>query len=113
MIELLKQEGLTDEQITLDRDNIIRTDDGFISWRIEHGYPFITHALIYPEKRGRGRWLDVYMKFNNEMKSKGFDYWIAEVIPGKDFWCKYTEILGSHIPYATNENGSYYLIRLI
>ena len=54
MRNLLKHEGLTDDQITVERDRIVEDEHGFISYRYEHGYPYITHVYAYPEKR-KGR----------------------------------------------------------
>lgn len=50
--EALRKEGLTDAQITVERDRVVEDENGFISYRYEHGFPYITHALVYPEAEG-------------------------------------------------------------
>ena len=45
MRDLLKAEGLTDEQITVEKDFVIEDENGFISWRYEHGYPYMAHYV--------------------------------------------------------------------
>ena len=85
MREALKREGLTDEQITVETDTVIKTEDGFVAYRIEHDLPYITHFLIYPEKRKNSMaWLDLYSKFKDEIKAKGYDLHIASVEPGRE-----------------------------
>lgn len=112
MRELLKKEGLTDEQITVENDEIVEDENGFISYRYEHGFPYITHALVYPEKRNGWNWLRLFIKFKNEVKAQGHSAFIAEVIPQKEFFDRIIKMLGKDQPYATTENGRYYLVTL-
>lgn len=112
MREALRREGLTDEQITVEKDSIVEDENGFISWRLEHGFPYITHVYAYPEKRHGWNWLTVFLKFKNEVKAQGHKAFIAEVIESKEFFGKFIKMLGGGEPYAVNENGKYYLVRL-
>jgi hypothetical protein len=109
--DLLKKEGLTEDQITVKKDRIVENENGFISYRMEHGYPYITHVLCYPEKRKGWNWLSVFLKFKKEVMSQGHKAFIAEVIEGKEFFVKFLKIFGATRPYAKTENGQYYLIR--
>lgn len=107
----LLKEGLTDAQITVDKDRIVENENGFISWKLEHCYPYITHALVYPEKRNGWNWLRLFIKFKKEMKRNGYNAFIAEVIGSKEYFDRMLKFLGGNEPYAINENGKYYLVR--
>lgn len=112
MRDLLKQEGLRDDQITVERDRIVEDETGFISYRYEHGYPYITHVYARPEKRSGWNWLSTFLKFKREIMAQGHTAFIAEVINGKEFFDKFLRLLGAKEPYCVNENGKYYLVHL-
>ena len=112
MREALKQEGLTDEQITVEKDFVVEDENGFISWRLEHGLPYITHVYAYPEKRSGWNWLKVFLKFKSEVMAQGHKAFIAEVIENKEFFIRFIKLLGGKEPYCINENGKYFLITL-
>lgn len=109
---LLETEGLSPSQITVEKDLIVEDENGFISWRMEHGYPYITHVYAYPDKRRGWNWLTTFIKFKNEIKAQGHDAFIAEVIGSKEFFVKFIRMFGCKEPYCINENGKYYLVRV-
>lgn len=109
--EALRKEGLTDEQITVEKDFIVSDDSGFITYRFEHGFPYITHALVYPDKRSGWTWLRLFNQFKKEVMDKGYSAFIAEVIEGKEFFERILKRLGTSRPYAVNDNGKYFLVK--
>jgi hypothetical protein len=112
--EHLIVEGLREDQITYEKDFHFENNVGFFSFRFEHGVPFMTHFLVYPEKRGMLAMLRLYMMFKVIVMSLGFDKFIAEVIPEKPYFRTLLKKMGCDKPYALNEeNGSeYYLVHL-
>jgi hypothetical protein len=111
MIELLKQEGLTDAQITLDRDNIIRTDDGFVSWRLESGYPYLAH-IVASRPRRFDKSFRLYVAFRDELRRLGYESFIAEVIPEKPYFERLIKFIDKDAKlYAEKQGIKYYLIR--
>jgi|GEM_PF-5531999 len=110
-VRLLKDEGLTDDEITVTKDRIVETEDGFISYRMENGLPYITHAMVYPASRKSWVWLDIVNRFEQEIASEGHELYIAEVIGKKGFFRKMLRFLGADRPYAVVGGASYYLVR--
>ena len=107
--DLLKDEGLTDGQITLERDRVIRTDDGIVSWRIESGYPYIAH-FVTTRPRSFDKGLRLYFAFRTVIgKNQRF---IAEVIPEKAYFEKLIRFIDKDAyHYATSNNIKYFLLR--
>ena len=107
MIELLKQEGLTDGQITLDRDNIIRTDAGFISWRYEHGYPYMAH-YVTEHPRTFPKAFSLYCAFR-EVIGRGTTF-LAEVTPDKPYFERLIKFVDKDARQYSEVNGIKYFI---
>ncbi len=113
IIALLKEEGMTDNQITYEKDFHFEDNTGFFSWRIEHGVPFISHFYIDVEKRDGHNAITLYHKFRDMIREQGYDRFIAEVLPGKEVFNKFIKTcLGCHKPYATANGCDYYLIEV-
>jgi hypothetical protein len=111
MRELLLEEGLTDAQITLDRDNIIRTDDGILSWRNEYGYPYISH-LVVARPRNFYKGLRLYIEFRSII-GKGTEF-IAEVIPEKPYFERLIKFIDKDARlYAEKQGIKYYLVKAV
>lgn len=111
--EALMSEGLTEDQITYEKDIQIENENGFMSYRMEHGHPYITHFLIYPEKRDGYNALNLLATFKKEITEQGFDHFIAEVIPGKEIFSKFFEAcLACPKPYAVANGNEYFLINV-
>jgi hypothetical protein len=109
VIELLKQEGLTDEQITLDRDNIIRTEDGFVSWRYEHGYPYMAH-YVTEHPRSLDKAFSVYRAFRDVI-GKGTTF-LAEVTPDKPYFERFIKFVDKDAKvYAEKQGIKYYILK--
>jgi hypothetical protein len=109
VIELLKQEGLTDEQITLDRDNIIKTDAGFISWRYESNYPYMAH-FVTTKPRTFGKAFSLYKEFRNTI-GKG-SVFLAEVIPEKPYFERLILFVDKNAKqYAETRGIKYFMVR--
>jgi len=112
-IELLKAEGMTDEQISWDEDFQYEDENGFFSWRIEHGYPYMTHFYVYKDKRNLTNGVRLYRKFTDTIIKEGYAHFIAEVVPefaGKTFGIFIRKRLKCKEPYAKVGNNEYYLI---
>ena len=69
-VELLKAEGMRDDQISWDEDMQFEDENGFLSWRIEHGLPYITHFYIDHDKRNVTNAIRLYRKFKNMILEK-------------------------------------------
>ncbi len=112
-VEALKAEGMRDHEITYDRDMKHETDYGFVSYRMEHGLPFITHFLVYPEHRDHHNALELFRAFKQKILANGYDSFIAEVPPGREIFGKFIQAcLGSKKPYAFARGSAYYLIKV-
>ena len=111
--ELLKEEGLVDEQITYEDDLKIENDIGFISYRMEHGHPFVTHFYVKKDHRGGLDFIRLYHTFRREIVKKGYTHFIAEVVPGKEFFGNMiTTLLGCPEPYAESNGSKYYFVKV-
>jgi len=107
----LKSEGLTDDQITFEKDRTVQTDEGFFSWRLEHGYPYITHFYVDKNKRNHRSALALWKAFKRDVE--GHDFIIAEVLPEKEYLNRFCLFLTQGRPhYAEVEGRKYYFIRV-
>jgi hypothetical protein len=107
MKELLKQEGLTDEQITLDRDNLVETDGGFISWRYEHGYPYMAH-YVTTKPRSFNKGFSLYCAFRDVI-GRGTTF-LAEVTPDKEYFERLIKFVDKDARQYAESNGIKYFI---
>ncbi len=107
MIDLLRQEGLTDAQITLDKDFIVKTEDGFISWRYEHGYPYMAHFVTKHPRTPAGC-LKLYQKFRDEI-GRGSEF-LAEVTPDKPYFERLIRFVDRDARQYAETNGIKYFI---
>lgn len=107
MRELLKQEGLTDAQITLDKDFIIEDEAGFISWRYENGYPYMAHYVTkHPRTFEKG--FGLYKKFRDEI-GRGREF-LAEVTPDKGYFERLIRFVDKDARQYAEVNGIRYFI---
>jgi hypothetical protein len=112
--DALLAEGLREDQITYENDIRYEDETGFFSYRMEHGFPYITHFLIWPDKRKGLNFLNLYHKFREMIIKDGHLAFIAEVIPGKEAFEKFVQgLLGCKEPYAKVGDNKYYFIRLL
>ena len=109
MRDLLKQEGLTDAQITLDKDFLIEDENGFISWRYEHGYPYMAH-YVTTHPRTFEKAFGLYMKFRDEI-GRGREF-LAEVTPDKEYFERFIRFVDKDARHYATQNGiKYFLLR--
>jgi len=111
--ELLKAEGMRDDQISWDEDIQFEDENGIFSWRIEHGYPYMTHFYVDKDKRSMRNAVRLYRKFTDIIIKEGYHNFIAEVIPkfsGEAFGTFIKGRLKCKEPYATVGDVEYYLI---
>lgn len=117
VVDTLKQEGMRDEQITYEDDINYKDDTGFFSFRIEHGCPFVSHFVVYKDKRkGTFNFVTLYHKFRDMILRGGYTSFIAEVLPGDKYivFDKFIQgCLGCREPYAEVDGRKYYKINLI
>lgn len=114
---LLRAEGLGDDEISLDpkRGNVVFQNDlGFFVYRVEHGYPYLTHFFLFEDKRTGMNFIDLYREFKWAIVKAGYVEFIAEVIPGlRETFTNIIHALGSEKPYAAMDDGrEYYLVRV-
>ncbi len=107
MRNLLKREGLTDAQITLDKDFIVEDENGFISWRMEHGYPYMAH-YVTKEPRTFEKSFGLYRKFRDEI-GRGREF-LAEVTPDKEYFERLIRFVDSDARQYAEVNGIKYFI---
>lgn len=105
--ELLREEGLTDVQITIDRDNLVETDEGFISWRYEHGYPYMAH-YVTTHPRSLGKAMSVYRAFRDVI-GQGTTF-LAEVTPDKPYFERFIKFVDREARQYAEINGIKYFI---
>jgi len=111
--ELLKEEGLTDEQITYEEDIKFENELGFFSYKIVRGYPFLTHFYLKKDKRDGFNFIKLYHAFRREIVRAGYVDFIAEVPPGKEYFGKFIEgCLGCPEPYVESNGSKFYLVRV-
>ncbi len=111
--ESLMSEGLREDQITYENDIKIENENGFMSYRLVHGYPYVTHFFINADKRNGYNALDLFLIFKKQIKEFGFDHFIAEVIPGKEIFEKFFKAcLRCPEPYAIENGNKYYFIEV-
>jgi uncharacterized membrane protein len=109
--EHLIAEGLREDQITFENDIHLATTIGLYSYRIVDGYPFLTHFLVYPEKRSISSLARLYLTFKLDIASKGFRYFIASVMPERVHFKTLLAKLGATEPYMTDAAGTeFYLV---
>jgi len=109
MRQLLIDEGLTDSQITLDKDFIIEDENGFISWRYDHGYPYRAHYVTtHPRTLEKG--FNLYKKFRDEI-GRGREF-LAEVTPDKGYFERFIRFVDRDARHYATQNGiKYFLLR--
>ena len=106
---LLEMEGLSPSQITLEKDQIVETEDGFISWRMEHGYPYMAH-YITRHPRTFEKAFNLYKKFRDEI-GRGREF-LAEVTPDKPYIERFIRFVDRDaVHYATINGIKYFLLR--
>ena len=104
---LLEMEGLSPSQITLEKDQIVETEDGFISWRMEHGYPYIAHYVTtHPRTFEKG--FGLYKKFRDEI-GRGREF-LAEVTPDKPYFERLIRFVDRDARQYAETNGIKYFI---
>ncbi len=108
---LLIGEGVAPERVTVERDFVVEGDDGFIAYTFKHGMPFISHVLVYPEKRGGFRWLSILRAFEDEIARKGHDIYIVEVPGHRQYFKPFLRFIGVTEPYAEKDGSEFYLVR--
>ena len=108
--ESLRSEGLSDNEMTFETDKTFLTDYGFFSYRMEHGYPFLTHFYVDKNKRSTRNALSLYRLFKQQIISEGHKAFIAEVMNKKAYLEKFIKWLGRRKHYAEANNSKYYLI---
>lgn len=112
--DALLSEGLREDQITYEDDTHYEDDTGFFSYRIEHGFPYITHFMIWPDMRKGNNFLNLYHTFRDTIIRNGHLAFIAEVLPGKEYFGKFIQtFLGCKEPYAKVGDNTYYFVRLL
>ena len=79
MITLLGREGFPINKTGIHSCANIRTDYGFFSVRLEHGYPRLVHFVVEKDKRGFSNSLDQFNAFTELMVATGNHAFIVEV----------------------------------
>jgi len=108
---LLIDEGVAPERVTVERDFVGEADDGFIAYTYKHGMPFISHVLVYPERRGGFRWLAILREFEREISAKGHDIYIVEVPGHRQYFKPFLRFIGVMEPYGKKDGSEFYLVR--
>ena len=109
--EALLDEGFTAEQMTFETDETFITDIGFFSYRIEHGYPFLSHFYVDTDKRTPRNALSLYGLFKKTIKSNGYSAFIASAMNEKKYLSRFIRYLSKRKkPYAIKSNCEYYLV---
>lgn len=75
----LQDEGLSENQMSFERDICYVLPIGFFSFRFEHGKPFLVHFIVFKECRSLGNAMALYHVFRNVIVSLGFISFIAFV----------------------------------
>ena len=107
----LKSENLRDDQMSFEQDNTFLNDTGFFSYRMEHGYPYITHFYIDKDKRNHLTALKLLKDFKEKIKEEGYTAFIVEVLEEKQYLSRLVMWLNRRRkPYAEVDGNKYYLV---
>ena len=107
----LLSEGLSPEEMSFEKDNVIITDTGFFSYikAPAYKYPELHHFYINPEQRNLKSFLGLVRELKNTVLSMGFPMFIAQQPKNKPH-------LGQFIRFAkgvkafTGEGHTCYLV---
>jgi len=93
----------------VERDRIVEDENGFISWRIEHGYPYMAHYVTtHPRTFEKG--FKLYMKFRDEI-GRGREF-LAEVTPDKTYFERFIRFVDKDArQYAEVKGIKYYILK--
>lgn len=88
-------------------------DDGFFTYRINDGYPYIMHFWIKPELRGSGRGKVLIGKFLDMCRENGYKHAIISTPSDRknigEMVCYYFKVKK---PYYTANNKDFYFVEV-
>jgi hypothetical protein len=91
---------------------MVEDENGFISWRMMFGMPFIMHFVVYPDKRKNAyAGFDLYSKFKEEISRRGHDLFLAEVLPGKERFKPFIKYYHGY-KYSEVDGKEYYIMQV-
>jgi hypothetical protein len=111
MITLLGQEGFPINRTGIHSCANVKTDYGFFSVRLEHGYPRLVHFIVEKEKRNFSNSLDQFNAFTELMILVGYPSFIVEVPREKPELEKAIQFIGGKKPYQVIDGDKVYLIQ--
>ncbi|MFC1567320.1 hypothetical protein ACFL3R_00600 [Thermodesulfobacteriota bacterium] len=108
--QCLLDEGFDRERHSFLSDITYMCDIGFFSWRMEHGYPRLTHFYLNKNNRGvRGAYALTRL-FEAVMRNYSFEKFIAEVPAEKPELEKFIRFLGTTEPFTEQDGDKFYLV---
>lgn len=106
--EILKKEGIPEEDQGLDDCETVVTDIGFFSFRMVYGLPYLVHFWIDDKKRSPANFYKMVKQYKDLLRSKGFKHTIINA-PESGTLTQFIEGYTKHKPYSRQHGQNYYL----
>lgn len=106
--EILKKEGISEEDQGLDECETVVTDIGFFSFRMVYGLPYLVHFWIDKSKRSPSSFYRQAKQYKDLIRSRGFKHTIINA-PESGFIAKLIEGYTKSKPYSRQHGQNYYL----
>jgi predicted amino acid racemase len=107
--EILKQEGIPEEEQGLDEcENIVVDGLGFFSFRMLYGLPYLVHFWVDKNKRSPGNFYKMVKTYKDLLRSRGFKHTIINA-PESGTLTQFVEGYTKKKPYSRQHGQNYYL----
>lgn len=107
--EILKKEGIAEEDQGLEECENVVTDIGFFSYKMFNGFPYLVHFWIDKKLRSPSNFYKMVKQYKDLIRSKGFKYTIINA-PESGHVTKFVEGYGKVKPYSRQHGQNYYLL---
>lgn len=106
--QILKKEGIPEEEQGLDACETVVTDLGFFSFRMVYGLPYLVHFWVDDKKRSPANFYKMVKQYKDLIRSKGFKHTIINA-PESGPITKFIEGYTKKKPYSRQHGQNYYL----
>lgn len=107
----LKNEGLTEEEMSFEDDQVFIMDIGFFSFKERDEYPELMHFCVDKDKRSMKSARQLLKAFRNIMLFKGYSFFIATAPKDKPYIKRLLEYLKGKY-YTSGKTEDYYIVPL-
>ena len=106
--EILKREGVSEEDQGLDECETVVTDIGFFSFRMVYGVPYLVHFWVDKNHRTPKNFYKMAKQYKDLIRSRGFKHTIINA-PESGPITKVIEAYTRRKPYSRQHGQNYYL----